>query len=83
MIFVIFGIFLAYTKSAKIHSTDTPYSYSYIIYILLLLLLLSYCHTPPFSPTDIGMGGVEIYLGVRGIYAKNAKNTFRPYFIGK
>jgi hypothetical protein len=48
---------MAYTKSAIIHLLYTPYLYSYYIYILLLLLFMSYCHTPPFSPTGIGMGG--------------------------
>jgi len=53
----IYVILLAYTKSAINDLTDTPYSYRYIIYIYILLLLLSYCHTPPLSPTGIGMGG--------------------------
>ena len=69
------------TKSAIIHLSNTPYLYSYIIYILLLLLFMSYCHT--LIPPQIEVWGVEKYLGVKGIYAKNAINRFCHIFIGK
>ena len=54
---------MAYTKSAIIHSTDTPYLYSIYYIIIIIIIYMSYCHTPPlyYTQGDTG-GGCKIVL---------------------